>query len=1157
LKKLTFLIPSLVLAFCCSSSAAPHKVRVEDSVLAKALVAQGAKVIGNYGTFSVLNADDALLANGISNRVEIADDWNLIRLNVRSIDTSTPEANALRKSRGAFTGKRLHLVQFAGPVKPQWLAELKQNGVEIVSYIPENTYLIYGDADALARLQAWAGTSAFTQWEGEYSKELKVHSQARALVARRSDGKFAAATFAIQLLADTNSNAATLALIDQLKTAPVQVDYQLDPYRNLVVSLPSDQLDTIAAQPDVVSIQPYVQPKKRDERQDQIIAGNLNGTVPSGPGYLAWLASKGFTQAQFDASGFVVDVADSGIDNGTMTPGHFGLYPGGDTGQSSRLAYIRIEGTVNPGGTLAGCDGHGNLNSHIIGNYDDFSGPQHRDSDGYSYGIGICPFVKLGSSVIFDNSIPNNDYTSPNFSKMASDAYGSGARISNNSWGSDASGNYDFEAQTYDKLVRDAQASVSGNQEMIFAFAAGNAGPCNGNKSTQGIDSPGSAKNVITVGASDNVRSLSIANGGNDVSGNDACGESDSNAVSADDISCSSSRGPCADGRMKPDLVAPGIHVTGGVPQNTPAPSPAAFGSAISCFDAQGVCALPNSGTPDNTNNFFPLGQEFYTESSGTSHSTPVVAGACALIRQYFINSSLDAPSPAMTKSFLINSARYLTGVSANDNLWSPSQGMGEVNLGVAFDGVARYLRDQVPADKFTSTGQRRAFVGHVVDPSKPFRVTVAWTDAPGSTAGAAYNNNLDLTVSIGGNTYKGNVFNGQLSTTGGKADAKNNVESVFLPAGLSGDFTVLVTAANINSDGVPNEAPSLDQDFALVIYNGTATTAPTFTPMAATYSGLFYEASGAELGRSGAIALTATTAGSYSGKLQLGSKSYSFSGTFDPFGVATNAVVRKGASTLAIALNVDLDQPDLITGSVSDPGNWTADLRANQAVATGSTVSFAGNYTVIFPGTNGGSQMPAGDGYATASVTTDGKVKLTGSLADGTKFSQSAVISANGQWPFYVSLYKGSGQVLGWLTVTNSGLENVGGDVNWIKAAIPTAKFYPNGFDFHTHATGSIYNSASAPLINFSSGMVILTGGNLPNAITNFVTINGTSATGANSTSLNLSASKGTFKGSVANPFAKGKISFSGTFLQNQNFGSGFFLGTSESGRVFFGPAN
>jgi Subtilase family len=1150
---LTFLV-------CCNSSlAAPHKLRVDDPALAKSLAAQGAKVIGDYGAFTVVEADDSLFAGSASNRVEVADDWNLIRLNSRVLDTRAPETKSLRKSRGAFAGRRLHLVQFAGPIRPEWLVALERTGVRILSYIPENAYLIYGDAAALARMQTWAATSDFTQWEGEYTGDLKIHSQARALAMVKSGDKVEASLFAIQLLVDTNSNPATLALIDSLKTAPARTDYARGLYRNLVVALSADQLDTIAAQPDVISIHPYAEPKKRDERQDQIIAGNLTNHAPTGPGYLAWLASKGFTQAQFDASGFVVDVSDSGVDNGTLTPGHFGLYSLGNPAQPSRLAYAGIQGTANPGGTTAGCDGHGALNSHIIANYDAYTGFQHQDLQGFSYGVGVCPFVKIGSSVIFDNSVPEQDFTNPDYNALASHAYGNGARISNNSWGSDVAGDYTFESQTYDALVRDAQADVAGNQEMTFAFAAGNAGPgMRGPGVVLGIDSPSSAKNVIAVGASENVRSLSIASGGSDPAGNDACNETDATANSADDIDSGSSRGPCADGRMKPDLVAPGIHITGGVPQVTPSPSPLGLGEAISCFDSEGVCALPGSGTRGNTNNFFPLGQQFYTESSGTSHSTPVVSGACALIRQFFINSNFAVPSPAMTKAFLINSARYLTGSGANDNLWSPSQGMGEVNLGTAFDGAARFLRDQVSVDKFTGTGQRRVFAGQVVDSNKPFRVTVAWTDAPGNTSGAAYNNDLDLIVTIGGKIYRGNVFKGQYSVTGGKADAKNNVENVFLPPGVSGNFTVEVMAANINSDGVPNEEPALDQDFALVIYNGTAASVAAYTPIAATYNGLFSEAAGAELGRSGAISVNAALSGAYTAKLQLGATSYSFSGMFDASGAATNTIARKGLSTLGVGLSISPFDNDVLSGTVSDPGNWNATLRAERAFPNSKTNStpFAAHYTMIFPGTNGDAQFPAGDGYGAATVSTSGKIKFTGSLADGTKLSQSSAVSVNGNWPLYVSLYAGQGQILGWLSFTNSGGENPDGDVDWLKNAITGAKFYPNGFNFGLHTTGSIYNPAASPLINFANGMVVLTGGNLPNAVTNAVTVAGTSATGANKFSLKLSTANGTFKGSAPNPPGK-PISFNGVFLQNQNFGSGYFLGTNQSGRVFFALAN
>src|SRR5213079_2927715 len=107
---------------------------------------------------------------------------------------------------------------------------------------------------------------------------------------------------------------------------------------------------------------------------------------------------------------------------------------------------------------------------------------------------------------------------------------------------------------------------------------------------------------------------------------------------------------------------------------------------------------------------------------------------------------------------------RYMTGAYANDDLWSDNQGMGEMNLGMAFDGTPRLLRDQIATDVFIASGQRRVFTGTIAQTNKPFRVTLAWTDAPGSTTGNAFNNDLDLTVTAGGNTYKGNVFKGAYS---------------------------------------------------------------------------------------------------------------------------------------------------------------------------------------------------------------------------------------------------------------------------------------------------------------------------------------------------------------------------------------------------------
>jgi PKD repeat protein len=811
------------------------KLRVSDSVISGELAAQGAVPIADYGSFQLYRVPDVVAAKLVSNpRVEDVTEQNVIMLNARRLDTTTPEVIALRTAIAPSGGKRLHLVQFAGPVKPEWQQELERNGGAVITYIPYNTYLIYADGAGLNGVQVWAAASSIVQWEGPYLDEYKIDPRARSVNDKGLEQKPASETFAIQMVADAFANTATLALIQRLKLAPIRQQYEFLGYLNVMVKVPAERLAEIAAQPEVVSIQPYDEPHKRDERQDMIVSGNITGSGPTAPGYLAWLASKGFTQAQFTLSGFAVDLSDSGIDNGTVTPGHFGLYIGGDTTQPSRVIYNRLEGTPNSGSTMQGCDGHGTLNTHIICGFNNAAaGFPQTDSLGFRYGLGICPFVKVGSSVIFD---PNN-FTFPNVPTLQSKAYQNGARITSNSWGASTSGGYNADSQAYDAVVRDAQATgtpfpTPGNQEMVVVFAAGNDGPDSGS-----VGAPGTAKNVITVGAAENVRSLNTANGGNDASGNDGCAAPDTGGDNCNDIIDFSSRGPCTDQRKKPDIVAPGTHITGGVAQNSPPPSPAGTGSALACFDATGVCALPGGGTPGNANNFFPLSQQFFTESSGTSHSTPALAGCCALLRQYFINNGLNAPSPALTKAYLMNSTRYMTGVGANDSLWSNNQGMGEANLGMAFDGVARVMRDELPVDKFTATGQSHTWAGVISDPTKPFRVTLAWTDAPGSTTGNAYRNDLDLVVTVGGNTYKGNVFSGANSATGGSADSRNNVESVFVPAGVTGSFVAVVAAANLNSDGVPNEAPSIDQDFALVIYNAIDRSVPVIGLGATTLS--------------------------------------------------------------------------------------------------------------------------------------------------------------------------------------------------------------------------------------------------------------------------------------------------------------------------------
>lgn len=734
----------------------------------------------------------------------LADRMNLILLNSGALDTTGSVARErAQRSYGMPGGTGMALVQFSGPIRPEWHAAVLNSGVDIVTPIPENAYLVYGKTEILQQL----GSSLIQRLTAKVVQYTAPYAQAERVDpgALRVDDQ--GGSLAVQLFADPAVNAQTLAV---LGNARIVQDFAIGHYRNLVVEAQPGQVATLAAQPDVVSIQAYATPHKMDERQDRIITGQLSGNNPVAGSHLQWLADHGFTQAQFDSSGFLVNLSDSGIDNGTTSPNHFALHVGGAIGGASRIVYNRLVGTPNSGSTLAGQDGHGTLNSHIIGGYVGTASPfdvaPHADASGFHYDLGVAPFVKIGSSVIFDPG----SYTNPNLSSLENQSYTDGARISSNSWGA-SSNQYSTDAQTFDTLVRDAQSGVTGNQEMVVVFAAGNGG-----SGANTVGTPGTAKNVITAGASENVQAFG---------GADQCGTTDAEADSVNDIVAFSSRGPTADGRKKPDIVAPGTHVSGGVWQQNPLdPATSTNGAASPTFDATGVCAGPG------TSMFFPTGgQQWYTASSGTSHSTPAVAGASALVRQWFINHSLAVPSPAMTKALLTNATHYMSGTGAGDTLPSNNQGMGLMDLNRSFDAVTRILSDEDVAQMFTASGQQRIFTGVVTDATQPLRISLAWTDTPGPTSGAAWVNNLDLTVSVNGSDYQGNVFSGANSVTGGSADASNNLESVFLPAGLPVGTTVAikVAATNIAGDGVPGNGSSLDQDFALVGYNLQTVTIP------------------------------------------------------------------------------------------------------------------------------------------------------------------------------------------------------------------------------------------------------------------------------------------------------------------------------------------
>ncbi len=742
------------------------------------------------------------------------DDDGLLLLNARQISVKSPEAQAERRAIDSFSGKRMHLFRFSGPIQGEWVKMLTDSGVEIVDYIPHYSYLVYGDASSLQQVRT-KSTEAKSpiQWDGEFRSDYRLHPTVY-FQPKSDNGQtgLRSSEFQIQLVRDDDANGETFKLIESLKTADIKGRQNVRHFVNFVVGLDEKGMQAVADRPDVVSIYPYIEPVMMDERQNFILRGNLTGNDPTPGDWLAHLASRGFTQAQFDASNFVVDVSDSGVDTATpASPNQFLLRTGGSPTGASRLVYARIEGTGS--GTAQGCDGHGNLNATIVAGYvptgPPFNAAPHADALGYRYGMGIAPFVKVGSSAIFTPS-----YQNPVFTNLQSKAYNDGARISTNSWGAAVGGAYNADAQTYDGLVRDAQPTGStnaapGNQQMVILFSSGNSG-----SGANTIGSPGTGKNIMSVGASENVHPFGAA---------DQCGTTDAQANSAMDIVPFSSRGPNDDGRFKPDIMLPGTHVTGGVAQASNLDPVSGNGAQLACFDAGRVCA--GVGPPPG-GNFFPAGQQWYTASSGTSHSTPAIAGYAALIRQDFINRGFAPPSPAMSKAVMMNSTEYMTGVGANDNLPSNNQGMGLADMDRYFDMFAqgRILRDQEAADVFTDSStvtQNQLYTGTIADSTKPFRVTLAWTDAPGSTTGNAFVNDLDLEVIVvGGTPYKGNRFSAGNSVLGGNRDTRNNTESVTVPAGVTGPFLVRVRGTNIAGDGLPDNADPTDQDYALVVSN-------------------------------------------------------------------------------------------------------------------------------------------------------------------------------------------------------------------------------------------------------------------------------------------------------------------------------------------------
>lgn len=311
-------------------------------------------------------------------------------------------------------------------------------------------------------------------------------------------------------------------------------------------------------------------------------------------------------------------------------------------------------------------------------------------------------------------------------------AYADGARIHTNSWG----GARTFGA--YDNFAIQVDEWSYNNPDMLILFAAGNSGADknkDGRIDANSMASPGTAKNVLTVGASENV----TKSGGIQVPISKLRAAKDewpaepiySSYISdnSNGIAMFSSRGPTQDGRIKPDIVAPGTNI-------------------LSVF-SQEKDASPLWGAYNQD----------YVWSGGTSMSTPLTAGAAAIARQILVEKwRIATPSAALMKAVMLHTAVDMypgqfgeVGAARGQEILTrrpnSDEGYGRVDV----SNIAKLAAPTQVIDNRQGVTQG-AEVSYQFTLNAPgsLYANLVWTDAPGSAnAAQALVNDLDLVLTL------------------------------------------------------------------------------------------------------------------------------------------------------------------------------------------------------------------------------------------------------------------------------------------------------------------------------------------------------------------------------------------------------------------------
>ena len=572
---------------------------------------------------------------------------------------------------------------------------LKDAGAELGSYLPEDSYLARLTPAAHERVLNLPGVAGTAR----YTANLKLDP---ALQGAQGE----------VLVRVTGFGLSTQRALNQATTLGAQVQDQAGDA--FLIRADATKLGDLTASEDVV----YVEPVNTNFVLFNDRAVGVIGTDA------VW-------QSGLDGKGQVVAVADTGLDTGKDATMHPDL-----KGQSKSIIALGRQGDASD------TDGHG---THVAGSVVGTGAASNGQIK------GMAPGARLVFQSVLDakgglGGIPDD------IGQLLSQSYDAGARIASNSWGVPVSqgggGVYDAQAQSVDKFLW-------AHPDMTVLFAAGNdGGGSSGSGPTQydTVSTPSTAKNVITVGASQNDRKEQGKYG------------SDINAIAP-----FSSRGVTKDGRLKPDVVAPGTW----------------------------VLSTKSSVAPDD--HYWKVQDKNYAFNGGTSMATPITAGATALVRQYLVDKlGVENPRGSLLKAMLINGTDDL-GIDRRD------QGWGRINLKTTLlaDSPRKLELDNESVD--LQTGKNQTYT-YTVGTGVPLKVSLVWTDYPADPAAAkTLVNDLDLAVT--GPDGKALLGNGPENN--GQADRTNNVENVIVKSPAAGTYTVTVKGNNV---------PQGPQRFALVV---------------------------------------------------------------------------------------------------------------------------------------------------------------------------------------------------------------------------------------------------------------------------------------------------------------------------------------------------